>query len=157
MELDIERLWRGWQRSPFHAFLEIDLTRFDREAGTAEFTIPFKDAYKRTAGEEGIHGGALASIIDVTADFALAVAMNRMGFPTIDLRIDYLRMAGDGDLMARAARSRRAAPSGLPMSRCSTPRAVSAPLVGAPTPRRRAEPATPAFLSSSGLTGGSML
>jgi uncharacterized protein (TIGR00369 family) len=102
MELDVERLWRGWQRSPFHEFLQIDLTGFDREAGTAEFTIPFKEAYRRTQGKEGIHGGVLASIIDVTADFALAVAMNKMGFPTIDLRVDYLRMAGDGDLTAKA-------------------------------------------------------
>ncbi len=103
MELDVERLWRGWKRSPFHAFLEIDLTGFDRDAGTAEFTIPFKEVYKRTPGEEGIHGGVLASIIDITADFALAVAMHRMGFPTIDLRIDYLRMAHDGAMTAKAS------------------------------------------------------
>jgi uncharacterized protein (TIGR00369 family) len=102
VELDIERLWRGWKRSPYHAFLEIELTGFDREAGTATFSIPFKETYKRTPGEEGIHGGVLAGIIDITADFALAVAMNRMGFPTIDLRVDYLRMAGDGDMTAQA-------------------------------------------------------
>ncbi len=101
-ELDIERLWRGWLRSPFHSFLHMDLEAFDREAGTATFNIPFKEAYARTAGEEGIHGGVLASIIDIAADFALAVAMNRMGFPTIDLRIDYLRMASNGDMTAKA-------------------------------------------------------
>ncbi|MDG2479669.1 MAG: hotdog domain-containing protein, partial [Alphaproteobacteria bacterium] len=95
-ELDIERLWRGWLRAPFHSFLHMDLEEFDREAGTVTFNIPFKEGYKRTPNEEGIHGGVLASIIDIAADFALAVAMNRMGFPTIDLRIDYLRMAGDG-------------------------------------------------------------
>ncbi|MBT7646683.1 MAG: PaaI family thioesterase, partial [Rhodospirillaceae bacterium] len=80
----------------------MDLEEFDREAGTVTFNIPFKEGYKRTPNEEGIHGGVLASIIDIAADFALAVAMNRMGFPTIDLRIDYLRMAGDGDLTAKA-------------------------------------------------------
>jgi len=102
MEIDVERLWRGWRRSPFHGFLEMDLAGFDKEAGTVSFTVPFKEDYKRTPGEEGIHGGVLASIVDVAGDFALAVAMNRMGFPTIDLRIDYLRMAGDGDLRAEA-------------------------------------------------------
>mgnify|MGYP001326245322 CR=1 FL=1 len=102
MEIDVERLWRGWRRSPFHSFLEMDLSEFDREAGTVSFSIPFKEGYKRSPKEEGIHGGVLASIIDIAADFALAVAMNRISFPTINLRIDYLRTAADGDLTAHA-------------------------------------------------------
>ena len=102
LEIDVERLWRGWKRSPFHGFLRMDLAAFDREAGTVGFSIPFKEAYRRAPNEEGVHGGVLAAVIDVAADFALAVAMNRMGFPTVDLRIDYLRMAPDGAMTAKA-------------------------------------------------------
>jgi len=106
-EIDVERLWRGWRRSPFHEFLPMELESFDRAAGEVRFRVPFRTGFKRTPQGEGIHGGVLASIVDIAGDFALAVAMNRMGFPTIDLRVDYLRMAPDGDL-AVVARSVKA-------------------------------------------------
>jgi len=105
--IDVERLWRGWRRSPFHGFLEMDLESWDREKGEARFVVPFKPGYKRTPQGEGHHGGVLASIVDIAGDFALAIAMNRTGFPTIDLRVDYLRMTADGDL-AVVARSVKA-------------------------------------------------
>lgn len=105
--IDVERLWRGWRRSPFHGFLEMELEGWDREKGEAHFRVPFKAGYKRTPQGEGHHGGLLASIVDIAGDFALAVKMNRMGFPTIDLRVDYLRMTADGDL-AVVARSVKA-------------------------------------------------
>jgi uncharacterized protein (TIGR00369 family) len=108
-EIDVERLWRGWRRSPFHGFLEMELDGWDKAKGEATFHVPFKTGYKRTEGEEGYHGGVLASIVDVAGDFALAIKTDKMGFPTIDLRIDYLRMAGDGDLKiaARAIKAGR--------------------------------------------------
>lgn len=99
---DVERLWRGWRRSPFHGFLEMELEGWDGDKGEVRFAVPFKEGYKRTAPGEGHHGGVLASIVDIAGDFALAVKMNRMGFPTIDLRVDYLRMTPDGDLSAVA-------------------------------------------------------
>ena len=107
--IDVERLWRGWRRSPFHQFLEMDLVSFDVDKGEVRFHVPFKPGFKRTPQAEGIHGGVLASIIDIAGDFALAVKMQKMGFPTIDLRIDYLRMAADGDMtaVARAVKAGR--------------------------------------------------
>ena len=47
------------------------------------------------------HGGILASIIDVAADYAIAVQLGRP-VPTIDLRIDYHKAAMPGDLIAKA-------------------------------------------------------
>ncbi len=47
------------------------------------------------------HGGILASIIDVAADYAIAVQLGRP-VPTIDLRVDYHRAAMPGDLIAKA-------------------------------------------------------
>ena len=100
--IDVERLWRGWMRSPFHAFLAMELERWDQEAGEATFRLPFKSDYKRSTATVGIHGGIIASFIDVAADFTLAIHSNKISLPTIDLRIDYLRMASDGDLVAVA-------------------------------------------------------
>jgi uncharacterized protein (TIGR00369 family) len=108
-DIDVERLWRGWRRSPFHGFLEMDLETWDKAKGEVTFSVPFKEDYKRTQTGEGYHGGVLASVIDIAGDFALAVKTDKMGFPTIDLRIDYLRMAGDGDLkvVARTVKAGR--------------------------------------------------
>lgn len=108
-EIDVERLWRGWQRGPFHDFLEMELVSWDKTEGVVSFRVPFKTSYKRTANAEGYHGGVLASVIDIAADFALAIKTDKTGFPTIDLRVDYLRMAGDGDLkvVARTVKAGR--------------------------------------------------
>ncbi|GAA4322309.1 PaaI family thioesterase [Pigmentiphaga soli] len=46
------------------------------------------------------HGGILASLIDFAADFALVSRIGH-GVPTIDLRIDYHRLAKAGDLIVK--------------------------------------------------------
>ena len=47
------------------------------------------------------HGGILAAIVDVAADYALAAELGRP-VPTIDLRVDYHKAAMPGDLTAKA-------------------------------------------------------
>ena len=108
-KIDVERLWRGWQRGPFHDLVTMELDTWDAAKGEVQFRLPFKPGYKRTVRGEGYHGGVLASVIDIAADFALAIKADKTGFPTIDLRVDYLRMAGDGDLtvIARAVKAGR--------------------------------------------------
>ncbi|MGB6548909.1 MAG: PaaI family thioesterase, partial [Xanthobacteraceae bacterium] len=50
--------------------------------------------------ERGItHGGILAALIDLAADWAMVKQTGR-GVPTIDLRVDYHRPALRGDLLA---------------------------------------------------------
>tara|TARA_Y100000588_G_scaffold26421_1_gene26034 strand:+ start:504 stop:929 length:426 start_codon:yes stop_codon:yes gene_type:complete len=101
--LDVERLWRGWNRSPFYEFLQMELKEWDQKKGTAKFHVPFKSRYERASQKGGYHGGVLASIIDISGDFALAIKCNRLGFPTIDLRVDYLRLATSDDLTVYAS------------------------------------------------------
>jgi uncharacterized protein (TIGR00369 family) len=48
------------------------------------------------------HGGILASLIDLAADYAVAARLGR-GAPTVDMRVDYHRAAMPGPLIARAA------------------------------------------------------
>ncbi len=47
------------------------------------------------------HGGILAAIIDVAADYAIAAQLGRP-VPTIDIRVDYHKAAMPGDLTAKA-------------------------------------------------------
>ena len=46
------------------------------------------------------HGGILAALIDFAADFALVPQLGRM-VPTIDMRVDYHRLAKPGDLTVK--------------------------------------------------------
>ena len=47
------------------------------------------------------HGGILAAIVDVAADYAIAAQLGRP-VPTIDIRVDYHKAAMHGDLTAKA-------------------------------------------------------
>jgi uncharacterized protein (TIGR00369 family) len=46
------------------------------------------------------HGGILAALIDFAADFSLVHSIGRP-VPTIDMRVDYHRLATRGDLIAK--------------------------------------------------------
>ncbi|MBY0267461.1 MAG: PaaI family thioesterase, partial [Burkholderiales bacterium] len=46
------------------------------------------------------HGGILAAIVDVVADYAIAAQLGRP-VPTIDIRVDYHKAAMPGDLTAK--------------------------------------------------------
>ena len=46
------------------------------------------------------HGGVLAALIDLAADWAMVKKTGR-GVPTIDMRVDYHRAAMPGDLTVR--------------------------------------------------------
>jgi uncharacterized protein (TIGR00369 family) len=86
---------------PFHAFLKMELVRSDPEAGSVVLRLPFRDAFSRAPGRKEWHGGLIASLIDIAGDYALALLVGG-GVPTINLRIDYLRGAGDTALTATA-------------------------------------------------------
>ena len=106
--IDPERLWRGWQnRTPFESVVRMELESWDKAAGTARFRLPFAPEYRRSDKAPGHHGGVIATFVDVAGDFAVAIKCDTGGVPTINLSIDYLRMAGDVDLIAKA-RVRRA-------------------------------------------------
>ncbi len=106
--IDPERLWRGWQKhTPFEGVVRMELESWDKAAGKARFRLPFAPEYRRSDKAPGHHGGVIATLIDVAGDFAVAIKCDTGGVPTINLAVDYLRMAGDVDLVAKA-RVRRA-------------------------------------------------
>lgn len=96
------RLRHELDHPPFHqSVLKPQAVRVDLAAGLVEIRLPYRADFRRAADVDDIHGGVIASLIDLAAHAAVAVQTGRMA-PTIDLRIDYLRGASGADLIATA-------------------------------------------------------
>lgn len=100
--LTLERLQEVLDEPPYQKFLGVRAVSFDREAGRVEIRLPFKDELCRSSTRAEIHGGVTAALIDIAGDYALAILLGG-GVPTVDLRVDFLRMAVATDLTAIAA------------------------------------------------------
>ena len=87
----------GFDHSPFMRFLGLQLVR--AEEGSVEIRLPFRDEFLRNDGSDWLHGGVVSALADITGDYAV-ITQTGAGVPTIDLRVDYLRPARRGDLMA---------------------------------------------------------
>jgi uncharacterized protein (TIGR00369 family) len=85
--------------SPFHRLIGLVLLR--AEDGEVEMRLPWQEAFGRSDRSDWYHGGILSALIDIAGDYAVASRLGRW-VATIDLRVDYLRPARRGDLVARA-------------------------------------------------------
>lgn len=90
--LNIDSIMAMFAGSPFIAALEMEVTELDAAAGRIRLRMPMTAFSERAKGTNQFHGGALASLVDVAGDFAVALAVGG-AVPTIDLRVDYLRPA----------------------------------------------------------------
>jgi uncharacterized protein (TIGR00369 family) len=84
--------------SPYQRFLGIEWVAAQK--GLVELRLPFKEAFLRADGSDWYHGGVIAALIDIAGDYALYTEVGS-GLPTIDLRVDWLRPARRGALLAR--------------------------------------------------------
>ncbi len=80
--------------SPFHRLLGLELHEATDELLTLR--LPFQESFVAGDHVDYIHGGIIATIIDVAGYYTLFQVLN-LPAPTIDLRIDYLRAAKSGD------------------------------------------------------------
>jgi uncharacterized protein (TIGR00369 family) len=78
-------------------FLGLELVRSDK--GFVEIRLPFREEFLRTDGSDWLHGGVVSALADIVGDYAV-VTETGVGVPTIDMRVDYLRPARRGDLVA---------------------------------------------------------
>ena len=85
--------------SPFHRLIGLELIR--AADGEAEMRLPWQEAFGRADHSDWYHGGVLSALIDIAGDYAIASKLGRW-VATIDLRVDYLRPALRGDLVAVA-------------------------------------------------------
>ena len=97
--LSTERLQQLITRGPFNQWLNFTVVKAD-ESGL-EVSVKWREEWVVNPDRRYTHGGILASIVDVVADYAIAAELGR-AVPTIDLRVDYHKAAMPGDLTAKA-------------------------------------------------------
>ena len=86
-----------FDHSPYMRFLGLQLVRAER--GLVEVRLPFREEFMRQDGSDWYHGGVISALADIVGDYAV-ITETGVGVPTIDLRVDYLRPARRGDLLA---------------------------------------------------------
>ncbi len=85
-------------QSPYARFLGAELVR--TEEGLIEIRLPFRDDFLRMDDSDWYHGGIISALADIAGAFAVLMAAGEGSGATIDLRIDYLKPAQRGDLVA---------------------------------------------------------
>ena len=97
-DLTLEQVQALVTRAPFHQWL--DLTVLAVADNSIEIKATWREEWVVNLERRYTHGGILAALIDLAADFAMIKQTGR-GVPTIDMRVDYHRAAMPGDLIAR--------------------------------------------------------
>ncbi|BES85422.1 thioesterase [Pectobacterium araliae] len=85
-------------KGPYHQWLGLKVLRAGE--GEIELSAAFRDEWIVNPAGGYIHGGILATLVDLAADWAL-VAFTGKGVPTLNLHVDYHRPA-KGDLTVKA-------------------------------------------------------
>lgn len=93
-----EEIQAKMRRAPFHDWLGLEVLAVGE--GTIELSAKWRGEWVVNPDQRYTHGGILAALVDLAADWALFSKTGR-GVPTIDLRVDYHRPAMPGDLRAR--------------------------------------------------------
>jgi uncharacterized protein (TIGR00369 family) len=97
-ELTIERVQQMITRAPYHQWLGLKVTALHDDG--IELTATWREEWVVNPDRRYTHGGVLAALIDLSADWAMVKRMGRPA-PTVDLRIDYHGAAMPGDLTCR--------------------------------------------------------
>lgn len=99
-ETAIDQLRESLAEPPFHQWLRPEVISADEENGVV-IRLALRHEFRRHPERPEIHGGIIASLIDIAGHMAVAARLGH-GVPTIDLRVDYLRMAAGQELRAAA-------------------------------------------------------
>ena len=97
--ITIEKLQQLISRGPFNQWLNFTILRMDADG--IELKTAWREEWVVNPDRRYTHGGILAAIVDVAADYVIAAQLGRP-VPTIDLRVDYHKAAMPGDLTAKA-------------------------------------------------------
>jgi uncharacterized protein (TIGR00369 family) len=96
--ITIEQVQQLITRGPFHQWLGLQVLKVEEDA--IELKATWREEWVVNPERRYTHGGILAALVDLCADWALVSRTGR-GVPTIDMRVDYHRAAMPGDLTAR--------------------------------------------------------
>ncbi|HYS49077.1 MAG TPA: PaaI family thioesterase [Xanthobacteraceae bacterium] len=97
-QLTPEHVERLLTRGPFNQWLGIKVLAVNADG--IELRATWREEWVVNPDRRYTHGGILAALVDVAADWALVTRTGR-GVPTIDMRVDYHAAAMPGDLIAR--------------------------------------------------------
>jgi uncharacterized protein (TIGR00369 family) len=96
----LDQLQQLITRGPYNRWL--GFTVLKAGADGIEIRAAWREEWVVNPERRYTHGGILAAIVDVAADYAIAAQLGRP-VPTIDLRVDYHKAAMPGDLTAKAS------------------------------------------------------
>ncbi len=97
--LTVDELQRLITRGPFNRWLDFTVLKLDEEG--IEVKAGWREEWVVNPERRYTHGGIVAAIVDVAADYAIAARLGRP-VPTIDMRVDFHKAAMPGDLIAKA-------------------------------------------------------
>lgn len=85
------------ERCPFNRWLGMAVEAADEEG--IVLSVAWREEFISSPERRSTHGGILAALVDAAGDYAVAL---KVGHPvlTIDMRVDYHRVAAPGDLRA---------------------------------------------------------
>jgi uncharacterized protein (TIGR00369 family) len=94
----IEQVQAMITKAPFHQWLGLEVMHFS--ADEIEVRAKWREEWIVNPERRYTHGGILAALVDLVADWALTSRCGR-AVPTIDMRVDYHRAAMPGDLVTK--------------------------------------------------------
>ena len=97
-EITLEKAQELVTRAPFHKWLGLKVVALHDDG--IELTATWREEWVVNPERRYTHGGVLAALVDVGADWAMVKKTGR-GVPTIDMRVDYHAAAMPGDLTVR--------------------------------------------------------
>ena len=97
-EMTIERVQTMIARAPYHHWLGLKVSAIHEDG--IELTATWREEWVVNPERRYTHGGVLAALIDLAADWAMIKKLGRP-VPTIDLRVDFHNPAMPGDLKCR--------------------------------------------------------
>jgi uncharacterized protein (TIGR00369 family) len=97
--IGVDKLQELINRGPFNKWLNFTILKSDKDG--VELKATWREEWVVNVERRYTHGGILAAIVDVAADYAIAAQLGRP-VPTIDIRVDYHKAAMPGDITAKA-------------------------------------------------------
>jgi len=97
--LDLQQLQEIIDRSSFNRWLGMRVVAVDSQGITIK--ISWKEELVSSPERQSTHGGVIAALVDCCADYVIATVIGH-ALPTLDLHVDYHRVAKPGDLYAKA-------------------------------------------------------
>lgn len=97
-EMTVERVQAMITRAPYHQWLGLKVSAVHDDG--IELVARWREEWVVNPERRYTHGGVLAALIDLAADWAMIKKLGRP-VPTIDLRVDFHSPAMPGDLTCR--------------------------------------------------------